>query len=365
MGSLDNISVKGFKSIREMNLDLSSLNVLIGANGAGKSNFISLFTLLNRIVSNQLQVFVAKSGGADTLLYFGHAHTEQIKIFLKFGANGYKAVLTSTESDSLIFEREQCTFLNSSRYANPYVESLGEGHSETKLTEAAPNRKVPRYVYSAMMGWKVYHFHDTSDSAKVRKSGDINDNHHLRADAANLAAFLNRLRIQYPTHYEIVVKTIRMVAPFFEDFILRPNPLNEETIRLEWREVNSDAYMNAMALSDGTLRFICLTTLLLQPTQLQPSTIVIDEPELGLHPFAISLLSSLIKKVSSQRQVIVSTQSVPLVNQFDPEDLIIVDREDGQSVFKRVEPKKLESWMGEYSLGELWEKNLLGGRPNK
>jgi predicted ATPase len=183
----------------------------------------------------------------------------------------------------------------------------------------------------------------------------------LRSNASNLAAFLFLLQGQHPEHYREIVRTVRLVAPFFDDFALRPRPLNPNKIQLEWREKGSDSYFGANYLSDGTLRFMCLATLLLQPDL--PATVLIDEPELGLHPYAITVLASLLRSAAQQTQVIVSTQSVPLVNQFRPEDVIVVDREDRQSVFRRLTQADLESWLDEYGLGDLWEKNLLGGRP--
>jgi predicted ATPase len=360
MNKLDRITIKGFKSIREANMELRPLNVLIGANGAGKSNFISLFKMLNQIVERNLQEFVGRAGGANALLYFGRKTTGEIIVELKFGANGYKCKLSPTTEDQLIFSEEICLFWGKN-YPQPYVDSLGSGHKESKLEKAARSQAVPLHVLERLRDWKVYHFHDTSDTAKVKHTVDIGDNASLRPDAANLAAFLYLLQEKHTGHYRKIVETVHMAAPFFDDFILRPSALNTDKIRLEWRERGSDAYFNASALSDGTLRFICLTTLLLQPEL--PSAVLIDEPELGLHPYAINLLASMLQSVATRTQVIVSTQSVPLVNQFSPEDIIVVDREDGQSDFSRLKAEEIANWLEEYSLGELWEKNIIGGRP--
>ncbi len=366
MSKLDRIQVSGFKSIGSMDLTLNSLNVLIGANGAGKSNFIGVFDLLNQIVEQRLQLFVGKAGGADALLHFGRKTTEEIVAHVYFGRNEYEVGLTSAAQDTLIFSRETA-YYHGSGYSRPYNYSLGSGHKETLLYEES--RRSPQrttmadHILINLRSWKVYHFHDTSDNAPVKQTGDIGDNALLREDAANLAAFLYLLQEKYPDHYARIVKTVRLAAPFFDDFVLRPSPLNPGKILLEWREVSSDAYFNVHALSDGTLRFICLATLLLQPKL--PSTIIIDEPELGLHPYAIVLLASLIRSAVTQTQVIVSTQSVSLVNQFAPEDIIVVDREAGQSIFQRLDPASIENWLEEYGLGELWEKNILGGRPRR
>lgn len=360
--SLDHIYLTGYKSINNIDLRLNSLNILIGANGAGKTNFISLFTLLRNIMNGHMGVYVAKQGGADTFLHFGQQTTERIEIRLTFGVNGYNCRLVPAASDTLFFEEEEGTFHNT-EYPNPYVQSLGGGHKETNLVDeyGSPTTKIAEYTIRSMKSWRVYHFHDTSSSAKVKQTGDLNDNSSLRPDAGNLAAFLYRLQETKPQSYRRIVAAIRQVAPFFDNFSLRPDPLNVQKIRLEWVEKGSDSYFSADYLSDGTLRFICLATLLLQPDL--PATILIDEPELGLHPYAIVLLASLLRKASTQAQVIVSTQSVQLVNQFQPEDVIVVDREGVSSSFQRLDTIDLEDWLDEYGLGDLWEKNVFGGRP--
>lgn len=366
MGALKRIKLKGYKSIKQVELKLTSLNVLIGANGAGKSNLISSFTLLNEIVKGRLNLYVKTSGGAETFLHFGQKVTERIEIGLDFGPNSYEISLIPTDDDSLIFENEYTVFHNTTQRDGPYTKSLGSGHSESNLRRYVEwGEKVPQYVLSTLSRWKVYHFHDTGSSAKVRKPCDINDNEELRPDAANLPAFLHRLKVQFPDHYRILVGTIRMVAPFFDDFNLRPDPLTPDRIRLEWKEVGSDIYMNAMSLSDGTLRFICLATVLLQPSELLPESIIIDEPELGLHPYAIIVLAGLFRQAATKMQLIVSTQSVQLVNQLEPDDLIVVNLQNGASKFLRPDTDDLTDWLGEYSLGELWEKNIIGGRPSK
>lgn len=362
---LENISIKGFKSIRELeNFTLASLNVFIGANGSGKTNFISVFKLLNQIADENLQLFIAQHGFANNLLYFGQKHTEELRLSFSFSSNGYSCSLVPTQDDTLVFSNEIISYHDKSKYSSPYAPSLGSGHRETRLLEESrnsPHITIADHVIRAIRSWKVYHFHDTSAGAKIKQRGDINNNEILQADAANLAAFLYLLQETDNSYYQKIVSTIRIVAPFFDDFNLRPDPFNQEKIQLEWREKGSDTYFNASVLSDGTLRFMCLATLLLQPKL--PTTILIDEPELGLHPYAITILASLLRSAAQKTQVIVSTQSVPLVNQFSPEDIIVVDRIEGQSTFNRLIQIDLEHWLDDYGMGDLWEKNVIGGRP--
>jgi predicted ATPase len=197
----------------------------------------------------------------------------------------------------------------------------------------------------------------------MRKTSNINDNQFLRADGSNLPAFLFLLRTKYPDSYELIRRSVQNVAPFFDDFILAPDSLNPETIRLVWKHASSDKYFNASSLSDGTLRFIALATLFLQPIPFRPSVILVDEPELGLHPYAIAWFALLVKQISSTTQVILSTQSGLLLDQFEPEDVLVAERLGNSTHLRRLETDKLESWLEDYSLGQLWEKNELGGRP--
>ncbi len=360
MSKLQRFRAAGFRSIRRVDLELSDLNVLIGANGSGKSNFIGILRLLNDLVEERLQVSVATAGGANALLHFGRKQTSRLEIDLEFGMNGYMCVLVPTADDNLVFESEQWSFQGEG-HSKPYFEGNGAGQRESALRAAAGKPGVARFVRRALESWKVYHFHDTSPSAGLKQLGPIDDNTRLRADASNLAAFLYYLQESSPNDYANVVNASRLAAPFLRDLSLRPSPTSPGKIKLEWLHRGSDAYFDASSLSDGTIRFLCLATLLLQPNL--PSVVLLDEPELGLHPAAIGTLAGLLRSASKRTQVIVSTQSVTLVNQLAPEDLVIAERENEASVFRRFSSGEIASWMDEYSLGELWEKNVLGGRP--
>ena len=210
-------------------------------------------------------------------------------------------------------------------------------------------------------GCRVYHFHDTGDTSAVKGICDLEDNHVLRPQAENLAAFLYYLQEKKLDHFLLIQDTIRQIAPFFGGFQLKPSRLNESKIRLEWIEKGHDGYFNATSLSDGTLRFICLATLLLQPDL--PTVLLLDEPELGLHPAAVALLADLLTAASERTQVLVATQSVTLINQLTPDQVWTVNREDDQSVFTKLNQADYSTWLDDYALGELWEKNLIQARP--
>lgn len=360
MAKIFSLTVNGYKSIRELqNFQFHNLNVLIGANGAGKSNFISLFRLLNEMYEQQLQLYIQKQGGPDTLLHFGRKETEKIHVEFYFENNGYEFNLIPTNDNRLIFETEYSGFMGF-YYSGKYYKTLGSGHDESKLKEASDNYSP--YVRTAVKSWRVYHFHDTSETAKVKQKHASNDNLTFKTDAANLAAYLRRIYADYPDEYRRIVENIRLVLPFFHDFVHRDG--EPETIELEWAQVGrADTPLKAHMLSDGSLRFICLVTLLLQPSSLLPDTVLIDEPELGLHPYAITVLADIFKQVAETKQLIVSTQSVELVNEFNPEDVVVVNQKNGASTFERLSQEKLANWLEEYSLGELWKQNVFGGRP--
>ena len=352
---LSRIVIDGYKSIAHCDLKMGSLNVLIGANGAGKSNFIGFFRLIATLLDHRLQSLVGKAGGPDALLHFGRKQSETLKGELFFGNNGYKFALEATNDNRMMFQREALWWNMSGD------KGVTSGHFESQADQHKTG--IKQYTLPIMRRWRVYHFHDTSESAKVKQIHRINDNDYLREDGANLAAFLFRVQKNHPSHYKRIIRTIRMVAPYFGDFYLRATPDNQDSIQLEWTEKDHDIPFKASELSDGTLRFILLATVLLQPEEFMPSAIIVDEPELGLHPYAINVLAELIKSASHEHQLIISTQSVELVNQFDAEDLIVVDKQGGSSTFKHLETASLSEWLEDYSLGDLWKKNLLGGRP--
>lgn len=359
------LTIKGFKSIKNLEeFQLNSLNVLIGANGSGKSNFVAYFKMLSELVEGRLQNWTTKQGTADRVLSFGIKETESLKSFIQFGINGYLFILEPTLDGSFSFAQEKIYF-KGPYYGAKWID-LDSGHTEAKLKEKFEewsSGSEADYCYSSISSWNVYHFHDTSETAGVKRTGALHDNKYLRTDASNLAAFLYKLKDESPEVYTQICKTISLAIPLFDDFVLEPTelPSGEQQIRLLWIQKDSDYVMWPSQLSDGSIRFICLVTALLQPTP--PSTIIIDEPELGLHPYAIRLLGGLLRSASTRMQVIVSTQSVPLVNEFEIDDLVVIEREDGATVFKRHNEDDFTSWLEDYSVGELWEKNILGGRP--
>jgi len=384
--NLRRLTIKGFKSIKTMDLELSSLNILIGANGAGKSNLISFFKMLSEMMEGHLQRYVGVSGSAQSLLHFGSKITPHIEAKLEFNSVEYDLTdvpdlkeflipciytfkLIHAAGDKLIFGEEAIAY-NATEMTSSNTSKLGEGQEETTLviiddsTGKTDIRNHPIYLpfTSAICGCHVYHFHDTSSTAGIRQSCYVGDSRFLSSDARNIAALLLRFRKEKVLVYQLIVRTIRLIAPFFDDFVLEPDA--SHNVILNWQEKDSDRVFGPHQFSDGTLRVICLVTLLLQPKEQLPKLIIVDEPELGLHPYALHIIAALFQKASLYTQILISTQSSIFLDNFKPEDVIVVNREGKESQFKRLNPTELADWLEEYSLGEVWEKNIIGGGPH-
>lgn len=369
---LTNIRVRGFRSIidaSEAGIHLENMNVLLGANGAGKSNLLAFFALLNAVMEGRLGVFVGSAGGASAQLTGGPKRTPVLSAMLTFesdkGTNEYGFTLAHAANDTLLFTEEHCAY-QSPVHPTPQRIDLGAGHFESRMRSASlqegPEANTVRFIRNTMLGWRYYHFHDTSPTAGFMQQAELGDNLHLYADASNLGPILHRLRDEAASAYGTIRSTVQLAAPFFDDFVLEPEGPHGTRLRLRWRQKGDEHVFHAHQLSDGTLRFICLATLCLQPAP--PRMIILDEPELGLHPYAIQLLAAMLRQASDQAQVVIATQSVPLVDALNQlEDLIVVDRTSGGSRFRRIEGHSLDQWLAEYTVGQLWTKNLLGGGP--
>ncbi|MCA9682555.1 MAG: AAA family ATPase, partial [Myxococcales bacterium] len=309
MHTLEKITIRGFKSIRDQTLHLRALNLFIGANGAGKSNLIEVLQFLREIASQNLGIYTERKGGPDTILHFGRATTPQLQIILHFSegdiVNGYAVGLEASEQNKFFFVREEASYHERQRYERPYELTIASA-AESRLRD---NTHIcARQIRKHLEGYRIYHFHDTSSTAAMKQLCDVDDNRFLRAKAENLPAYLYFLQQKHPTHFAVIESTIRQIAPFFDRFTLAPSRMNEARIQLEWKERGRETSFKASALSDGTLRFICLATLLLQPEL--PPMIILDEPELGLHPAAITVLAGMLDAAATRTQVIAATQSV-------------------------------------------------------
>jgi predicted ATPase len=364
MKELEYITIEGFRSIRAQTLTLNRLNLVIGGNGVGKSNLVNSFRFLHDIYREQLQALSA-AGNPATYFFHGPKLTPEIRLKLRFidrkhnVANEYAVKLGFGEGTFFVLS-EVAGFQNIAKYPQPYTKVISTTASKEALLRTSKS-DIAEYVSEDIASYRVYHFHDTSRTAGVKQPTKIDNNRALAVDASNLAAMLYLLKQTHPDHFNLIESTIKQIAPFFDGFVVEPLRANPEMIKLEWRERGSDDYFDGHSLSDGTLRFMCLATLLLQPDA--PRLILLDEPELGLHPAAINILVTMLRQAAASSQILLATQSVTLINQFQPEDVVVAERVGGATEFRRLESDTYADWMEEYSLGEMWEKNLIGGRP--
>lgn len=355
---LDRIEIKGYKSIKDLSLEIKPINILIGSNGSGKSNLLSYFNFLKQIYKQNLQQYVALNGGTEKFLHKGDKVTNEIYSKVTLGLNAYSFNLRKGE-DRFIFNEEGLWYDRNPYYDNPF--KLNSFSSEAKIKFSTVRRAD--YIRSYLKSIEKYHFHDTGENTPFNQSSNITtDIYYLYNDGRNLAAFIYGIKNSFPQNYNFIVKTIQSVAPYFDDFYLTPDTSNN--IQLLWTSKYSSTLYSARDLSDGTIRFIALTVLFMQPKL--PMTIVIDEPELGLHPFAINKLSGLIKSAAMKdTQVILATQSADLISYFTPEDIITVDLINGESHFQRLKEEELNSWLELYTIDDLWKRNIIkSGHPN-
>lgn len=369
MARLKCITLRGFKTFRELaNFQPGPITVLIGPNGAGKSNFISFFRLLSwaLVPPGQLQEHVAKLGGASAILHDGPERTRDIEAHLVLttsaGDNDYSFRLAYAAGDSLIYTEEKYRYSKAGWAPNPNWKILGVGHREPELIKSAEgDDATAKTILDLLRGIIVHQFHDTSENSRIRQKWDKDEGRWLKEDAGNLAPFLYRLQQQQPKYYARILETIRLILPFFAEFELRPE---FNRVLLAWRERGSDRIFTASQAADGMLRIMALVALLQQPEWDLPDVVILDEPELGLHPYAIEILAGLIRSASKHAQVIVATQSASLVDRFSLEDIVVVNRKDRESTFERHTQAEFHEWLENYTVSELWEKNVIGGRPS-
>ena len=373
---IESIRIKGFRSLADVEIsDLPQAAVLIGANGSGKSNFIRFFEMLNAIGHRRLAEFVEMQGGADDQLFGGNRTTPDLNAEITLrtpqGCVGYRFSLSYTHPDRFFFSQESFTDSESPPqepiwqnvegfFAESMISRVGFGYDDSLSQQITITQPIPDIV-NLLRNCSVYQFNDTSDRSDFMKRWDVEDNARLRGNGSNLAAVLYRLEREDTKRYEIICRHIARVLPGFDRFDIQES---YGKALLRWRTKWSDKTFGAHLTSDGSLRFFALVTLLNLPPEMLPDMILLDEPELGLHPAAVSLVAAMIQSLSVEKQVIVATQSTLLVNEFDIDEIIVLDLKDGQTKFRKLDADEYKVWVeSDYSTGELWWKNIFGGYP--
>ena len=371
---IESVRIQGFRSLAGVELSgLPQATVLIGANGSGKSNFIRFFELLTWMLgARRLAEFIERQGGADDQLFGGNRLTPRLEAEVTLrtdsGQNDYRFALTHAYPDRFFFTEECFRFSRAALPTEAEWQYLGSGQREAGIVEVAQSGEDPYVnpttagvIVSLLRNCAVYQFHDTSDSSNFKQRWDVEDNNYLRHHGGNLAAVLYRLERADVRRYEVICRHIGRILPGFDRFVLEES---YGKVLLRWQAKGTDKTFGAHLTSDGSLRFFALVTLLNLPPEMLPGVLLLDEPELGLHPAAISLVGGMIKALAEERQVIVATQSPLLVDAFDLDEIFVLDLEDGRTEICKLDPDKYQQWLDDsFTPGQLWQKNLLGGRP--
>ena len=362
---IESIHIKGFRSLADVKLDnIPNPMVLLGGNGAGKSNVLRFFELLRETYQYRLSRFVAHGGGADDQLFGGEKETRQIHAAVRFhtglGINDLSFMLSSDGRDRLDMENEEFHFKPcDGRGAYDY--GPGRAGPESGFCEVTHSPKGDPRAKAAihfLRDCSTYQFNDTSRAAPIKKRWDVEDRHRLLEHGGNLGPILLRLREHHLSKYELIGRYIRLVLPEFGEF-----QLDEEygkTI-LGWRSKTTGQTLGAHLTSDGSLRCFCLLTLLNLPDEMLPRIVLLDEPELGLHPAAIAPISHMVKSLARRRQVIVATQSPHFVDAFGLEEMVVLELREGRTAATKTDPTRFGRLLKNYSTGELWWKGVLGG----
>ena len=370
---IESIRIRGFRSLADVEISaLPRAAVLIGANGSGKSNFIRFFEMVSWMIgSGRLAEFVQMHGGADDQLFGGSKVSPtmeaELAIRTENGRNDYRFAFTYAHPDRFIFTEEAFRFSRKGWGTEAPWEHLGSSHSEAKIVDvsrhtgvADVNQTTARVLVYLLRQCAVYQFHDTSHDSQLKKNWDVEDNTHLRSHGGNLAAILLRLEREDTQRFGLICNHIRRALPVFNRFELEES---YGRVMLRWKASGLDKTIGAHLTSDGSLRFFALVTLLNLPSEMLPDVVLLDEPELGLHPAAVALVGDMIKVCATERQVIVATQSPLLVDSFDIDEVLVLEAQGGKSRIQRFDQERYQEWLSEYTTGELWQKNLLGGRP--
>ena len=372
---IDQVRIKGFRSLADIEITgLPDVTVMIGANGSGKSNFIRFFEMLSWMLRSQkLGEFVGRYGGADDQLFGGNRQTPRMEAAVglktEAGLNEYHFALAHAQPDRFIFTEEACRFSSHDRPTQAVWQYIKDsGYPEARIVEAAQsgrdigvNSDTASYIVKLLKNCATYQFHDTSDESNFKKRWDVEDNNYLRSHGGNLAAVLHRLEQEDLKRFKLICYYVGRILPVFDRFAIEES---YGKVSLRWKAKWTDKTFGAHLTSDGSLRFFALVTLLNLPSQMLPDVILLDEPELGLHPAAIELVAHMVKVLAQEKQVIVATQSPLLVDAFGLDEIIVLDLKGGKSELRKLDPAEFRVWIEEdFTPGQLWEKNLLGGRP--
>jgi predicted ATPase len=338
-------------------IELLPLNVIIGQNASGKSNFIDVIKLLRSLPQDKgLINLISKSGGINEWIWKGVKTNDfleiEVQISWLFQLTTYKIRIVEAlqrlgiESEQII-EKGHTVNRNRTTKAEDSILSV----NETNYRGASYST-----VRAAFLNLAIYSDLQITRKSEIRSpkpSDALND--FLAEDGSNLALILDNLN--YRGKKPEIMRNLQKFYPQFTDYL---TTTQGGTIQLHLREGDYNP-ISAYRLSDGTLRYLCLLAILCHPEP--PPLICIEEPETGLHPDILPTIAELMKEASQRTQLIVTTHSDILVSAFSdmPEAVLVCEKDEDGTHFKRLEAEKLKAWLDEYSLGDLWLKGEIGG----
>ncbi len=357
------LQIESFKSFKKLELEMRPLNVLIGPNAGGKTNFLDFFRFLREAFTDKLSEAVARRGGIRNLLY--GEDKENLKFHITCHISDLTVCLQAEIAGPLTVEpRVIQEKIYIPEHPPKVLLEKKEGKSPRfSLFQFPPpdNRSVA--IYRLIGETTHYAQFNTEPISAIRSPQTARGRTALAENGSNLTSVLQYLanKLEYRPTWVRIKEILSIAYPNFED-IYFPAEGGDGNLVLRWKERTFEKRdFSANFLSDGTLHFLCLLAILLNPAP--PPLICIDEPELGLHPALIRIIAELLKDAATRTQLVVATHSPELVSHLEPEDILIVENIKGATEMRRLSSDELKTWLKEYTLAELWLARDLGGNP--
>jgi predicted ATPase len=380
----ERLEVKGYRRLRRIDLSLRPFNVLIGANGVGKSSILEVIDLLAASADGVLEQTISHSGGVSSLIT-ADGKTDSMHLALHMPVTAEQPIVyqmsIASEGNGYSIVREELTqqqdqgsekpfrFLNANAAIVEYYKAGAKKpdrpnweykRMETALSQVPKMYKKPENFRNVLASSaEIYHTLSVSARAPVRLPQSMQPARTPGTDGEDLLSCLYLMRETERDRFEAVEDALRAAFPTFDRIDLPPAAAGSLT--LAWRDRSFVRPIFPHQLSEGTLRFLWLVTLLQSPEL--PAVTLIDEPEVSLHPEMLQLLAELMREASSRTQLVVATHSDRFVRFLDPDELVVCDLDEcGGTTVRRASDLDLDAWMKNYSLDQLWSMGRLGGR---
>ena len=366
---LKSLAVSNFRSLADARLPLHDLNVIVGPNGSGKTALLEVLHMVHCASQRELSKFLDERGGFQAVLHRtnGRVHDALMQIRIEFDAQSEQK---SLDPDTFVMTLADQTVGYVVREA--LLEKLtpkgnregalrlhGGPDTATELAYFAVGGDASPPIMKFLAGIRLYGALDVGPRSIVRLPQTLTPAQAPGPNGEHLYSALYNLRISAPEIFERLTVLLQQSFPGFKRLELPVVGAGQVT--LAWYERDSNTPFYANQLSEGTLRYLWLVTILLTPQR--PPLLLLDEPELSLHPALLRLLAALLQDAALTTQIVVATQSSDLIGWLMPEEVLIADKEDGKTLFTWAADLDLKAWLDEYTLRDLWLMGNLGGRP--